>query len=119
MGLAALAAHPRVPDPAPRRRSGCQAGNVRALLEPGSRRWPVHRPRPGAGKAALQGTKCLMAIPGTIIRIHAREVLDSRGQPTVEVEVHWQSRAWGRAIVHPEASTGSHEARELRESVKA
>ena len=57
-----------------------------------------------------------MPTPETITRIHAREVLDSRGQPTVEVEVHCQSGAWGRAIVPSGASTGSHEARELRDS---
>jgi enolase len=57
-----------------------------------------------------------MANPVAITRIHAREVLDSRGQPTVEVEVHCQSGVWGRAIVPSGASTGRHEARELRDS---
>jgi enolase len=47
--------------------------------------------------------------------VHAREVLDSRGNPTVEVEVHCQGGAWGRAIVPSGASTGTHEARELRD----
>ncbi len=51
----------------------------------------------------------------TIARIHAREVLDSRGNPTVEVEVHCQGGAWGRAIVPSGASTGKHEAMELRD----
>src|SRR5262245_19783722 len=51
----------------------------------------------------------------TISRIHAREVLDSRGNPTVEVEVHCAGGAWGRAIVPAGASTGRHEARELRD----
>jgi enolase len=50
-----------------------------------------------------------------ITRIHAREVLDSRGQPTVEVEVFCESGAWGRAIVPSGASTGRHEAVELRD----
>jgi enolase len=50
-----------------------------------------------------------------IQRIHAREVLDSRGRPTVEVEVHCQGGAWGRAIVPSGASTGRHEAVELRD----
>jgi enolase len=53
--------------------------------------------------------------PQAIKRIHAREVLDSRGQPTVEVEVHCQSGAWGRATVPAGASTGRHEAKELRD----
>ncbi len=50
-----------------------------------------------------------------IDRIHAREVLDSRGQPTVEVEVRCRGGAWGRAIVPSGASTGRHEALELRD----
>jgi enolase len=50
-----------------------------------------------------------------IARIHAREVLDSRGRPTVEVEVSTASAAMGRAIVPSGASTGRHEARELRD----
>jgi len=51
----------------------------------------------------------------TITRIAAREVLDSRGNPTVEVEVHCQGGARGRAIVPSGASTGRHEAVELRD----
>jgi enolase len=51
----------------------------------------------------------------TIQRIHAREVLDSRGNPTVEVEVFAGGGAVGRAIVPSGASTGKHEAVELRD----
>src|SRR6185312_11946242 len=51
----------------------------------------------------------------TITRVHAREVLDSRGNPTVEVEVHCAGGAVGRAIVPSGASTGQHEAVELRD----
>jgi len=51
----------------------------------------------------------------TLKRIHAREVLDSRGNPTVEVEVHCTGGAWGRAIVPSGASTGQHETVELRD----
>jgi enolase len=47
--------------------------------------------------------------------IHAREVLDSRGNPTVEAEVILESGAFGRAIVPSGASTGEHEALELRD----
>src|SRR5438128_1156051 len=47
--------------------------------------------------------------------LRAREVLDSRGNPTVEVEVHCQGGAVGRAIVPSGASTGQHEAHELRD----
>jgi enolase len=50
-----------------------------------------------------------------ISRVHAREVLDSRGNPTVEVEVHCQGGVSGRAIVPSGASTGRHEAVELRD----
>src|SRR5262249_48618843 len=50
-----------------------------------------------------------------IERIHAREVLDSRGNPTVEVDVICHGGASGRAIVPSGASTGKHEAKELRD----
>ena len=50
-----------------------------------------------------------------ITQIHARQVLDSRGQPTVEVDVHCAGGAMGRAIVPSGASTGKHEAVELRD----
>ena len=50
-----------------------------------------------------------------ISRIVAREVLDSRGNPTVEAEVSLEGGARGRAIVPSGASTGEHEARELRD----
>ena len=50
-----------------------------------------------------------------IARIHAREVLDSRGNPTVEVEVTLNGGGFGRAIVPSGASTGRHEALELRD----
>ena len=51
----------------------------------------------------------------SIISIHAREILDSRGNPTVEVEVITDSGAFGRAAVPSGASTGVHEAVELRD----
>ena len=54
----------------------------------------------------------------SISRIHAREVLDSRGNPTVEVDVHLEGGALGRAAVPSGASTGEHEAWELRDSDK-
>ena len=53
-----------------------------------------------------------------IQRVHAREVLDSRGQPTVEVEVTLKNGAMGRATVPSGASTGVHEAVELRDGGK-
>ena len=51
-----------------------------------------------------------------IIDIHAREILDSRGNPTVEVDVNLASGAFGRAAVPSGASTGEHEAVELRDN---
>lgn len=53
-----------------------------------------------------------------ITEIYAREVLDSRGNPTVEVEVFTESGAYGRAIVPSGASTGEYEAVELRDNDK-
>jgi enolase len=50
-----------------------------------------------------------------IVDIHAREILDSRGNPTVEVDVVLESGAAGRAAVPSGASTGTHEAHELRD----
>lgn len=55
----------------------------------------------------------------TIIDIFAREVLDSRGNPTVEVEVILEDGTMGRAIVPSGASTGAHEAVELRDGDKS
>ncbi len=51
----------------------------------------------------------------TISGVYAREILDSRGHPTVEVEVQLESGAWGRAAVPSGASTGKREAVELRD----
>ena len=51
----------------------------------------------------------------TIIDIHAREILDSRGNPTVEVDVLLEDGSFGRAAVPSGASTGAHEAVELRD----
>ena len=53
-----------------------------------------------------------------IVMVHARQVLDSRGNPTVEVEVALSSGAVGRAAVPSGASTGEHEAVELRDGDK-
>ena len=50
-----------------------------------------------------------------IEHVHARQILDSRGNPTVEVELSVRSGAWGRAAVPSGASTGEFEATELRD----
>ena len=52
----------------------------------------------------------------TIAKVHAREILDSRGNPTVEVDVELESGVLGRAAVPSGASTGEHEAVELRDA---
>jgi enolase len=51
----------------------------------------------------------------TITRVHGREILDSRGNPTVEVDIALAGGAMGRAAVPSGASTGAREALELRD----
>jgi enolase len=55
----------------------------------------------------------------TILAVHGRQILDSRGNPTVEVDVELESGAVGRAAVPSGASTGAHEACELRDGDKS
>ena len=55
----------------------------------------------------------------SISRVHGRQILDSRGNPTVEVDVELGSGAFGRAAVPSGASTGVHEAVELRDGGSA
>jgi len=54
----------------------------------------------------------------TIVEVHAREILDSRGNPTVEVDVRLNSGVVGRAAIPSGASTGEHEANEMRDGDK-
>jgi enolase len=54
----------------------------------------------------------------TIVDVHAREILDSRGNPTIEVDVELECGIIGRAAVPSGASTGEHEAVELRDNDK-
>src|SRR6056300_1639104 len=54
-----------------------------------------------------------------IISVHARQILDSRGNPTVEVDVETENGVVGRAAVPSGASTGEHEAVELRDGGSA
>ena len=56
------------------------------------------------------------AVATKICRVIGREILDSRGNPTVEVDVHLEGNGWGRAAVPSGASTGTNEAVELRDS---
>src|SRR5262245_44489480 len=53
-----------------------------------------------------------------IVDVIGREIMDSRGNPTVEVEVHLEDGSTGRAAVPSGASTGEHEALELRDGDK-
>jgi enolase len=55
----------------------------------------------------------------TIEHVHARQIFDSRGNPTIEVDVRLSSGAWGRAAVPSGASTGTREALELRDGETA
>lgn len=55
----------------------------------------------------------------TISRIHARQILDSRGNPTVEVDLELDDGTFGRSAVPSGASTGTHEALELRDGDKS
>ena len=56
-----------------------------------------------------------MAASTEIVEIKAREIIDSRGNPTIEVDVRLSGGALGRAAVPSGASTGVHEALELRD----
>jgi len=53
-----------------------------------------------------------------ILSVHARQIFDSRGNPTIEVDVVTENGVMGRAAVPSGASTGEHEAMELRMVVK-
>ena len=53
-----------------------------------------------------------------IQHVHARQILDSRGNPTIEVDIRTEDGAFGRAAVPSGASTGIHEAVELRDEDK-
>jgi enolase len=63
-------------------------------------------------------TQTTHTIMGQIANVHAREILDSRGNPTIEVEVVLESGFVGRAAVPSGASTGENEALELRDGDK-
>jgi enolase len=71
---------------------------------------------PDPGKAVLIRAESMART--SISRIHAREILDSRGNPTIEVDVRLESGALGRAAIPSGASTGEHEAWELRDGNK-
>ncbi len=70
----------------------------------------AEKPRTGPAAAAYRARR-----DGAIARVHARQIFDSRGNPTVEVDVTLAGGAFGRAAVPSGASTGTHEAVELRD----
>ncbi len=72
---------------------------------------------PREAKAVLIPTGFMAS--SSITQIHAREILDSRGNPTIEADVRVESGALGRAAVPSGASTGEHEALELRDGDKS
>src|SRR4249919_1006975 len=72
---------------------------------------------PREAKAVLIRTGHMAS--SSITHIHAREILDSRGNPTIEADVRVESGALGRAAVPSGASTGEHEALELRDGDKS
>ena len=67
---------------------------------------------------ATRGNPLTVMASTSIREIHAREILDSRGNPTVQVDVHLEGGGFGRASVPSGASTGEHEAWELRDGDK-
>jgi enolase len=67
-------------------------------------------------QSKIVNLKIIMSI---IIKIHARQIFDSRGNPTIEVDVVTENGVLGRAAVPSGASTGEHEAMELRDGGKA
>src|SRR5207245_2911276 len=83
------------------------------FVRPATEGRPSRVPRNGRRRHTIER---LMA---TIDEIRAREILDSRGNPTVEVDVVLADGSLGRAAVPSGASTGSHEAAELRGGVHA
>src|SRR2546421_6545307 len=84
----------------------------RLTFNPGD---PVSRIKIDDAPKTTYSSEARHALMTNISDIHAREVLDSRGNPTVEAEVQLGSGTIGRAIVPSGASTGEHEAVELRD----
>ena len=92
-----------------------QAGEAWSELTPERQMESTPRsPRPGPSAAGASRRTM-----SQIERVHARQILDSRGNPTVEADVALRSGAWGRAAVPSGASTGEFEATELRDGGSA
>src|SRR5207302_513860 len=94
------------------RRAGRGVGRRRGEVVRGARARGAGRVlRPREGRVPIAAS--------SIARVHARQILDSRGNPTVEVELALDSGATGRAAVPSGASTGRFEAVELRDGDKS
>jgi enolase len=86
---------------------------------PGSRTLDFDLPPPNVEYPySLEARFLMHPHPTAIRKITAREILDSRGNPTLEVEILLENGHWGRAAVPSGASTGEHEAHELRDGDK-
>src|SRR5688572_17447949 len=100
------------------------AASGSASASSGPRRWRPARARRSIGSTRKAGRRSgpgrnSLAAMSRIERVHGRQVLDSRGNPTVEVELALRSGAAGRAAVPSGASTGELEATELRDGGQA
>src|SRR5262249_46347415 len=101
------------------RRAGGRGGRRRPAPRAGDSR-PAHS-LGGLGRRATRSPARPASSPAgrgamtTIVNVRAREILDSRGQPTIEATVEVTGGAAGRAAVPSGASTGAHEAVELRD----
>jgi enolase len=99
-----------------RRRGNGGDGKRDTLAEQSNRRRsPPHAARSYTSDAPDHKSQPLKETLMKIVKIHAREILDSRGHPTVEVDVVLDDGTRGRAAVPSGASTGEHEAVELRD----
>src|SRR4029077_2907774 len=92
-----------------------RSSNVRALIRPSARPSECHRNRPAKSPEAPAPGRRIWTPMSLIEAVLAREVLDSRGNPTVEVDAILTDGAFGRAVWRSGASTGEHEAVELRD----
>ena len=93
-----------------------RAGLLGLRRDAGGSRWRIPQTsRKDGAKFAEKETSDVMT---AILDITGREILDSRGNPTVEVDVRLEDGSFGRAAVPSGASTGAHEAVELRDGGK-
>ena len=117
LGRGGPAAGPRLEDDPHldrRRRLARVPRGTRAARRRGAAR-PAEGRGPAAGQEGRRRGEVALVTSTAIERVRAREILDSRGNPTVQVDVSLRGGAWGTAAVPSGASTGAHEAVELRD----